>query len=53
DAYAFSVVYATCIDNFSHTHELGHNLGCSHNRVDSTEDHDYAHGLRYCDGDDS
>ena len=35
--------------------ELGHNLGCSHNRdeYDDEEDqHDYAHGFRYCTGDD-
>ncbi|CAN0333786.1 unnamed protein product, partial [Laminaria digitata] len=33
-------------------HEFGHNLGCDHNREDATTSTEYAHGLRYCTGDD-
>ncbi|CAM9373608.1 unnamed protein product [Scytosiphon promiscuus] len=45
----FSVVEASCLDNLTHTHEIGHNLGAGHNREDaSTRETDYAHGYRHC-----
>ncbi|CAM9859654.1 unnamed protein product, partial [Ectocarpus fasciculatus] len=47
----FSVARATCIENFTHTHEIGHNLGCRHDRGNDAESQtEYAHGLRYCTG---
>lgn len=33
-------------------HELGHNLGCNHDRdVEDDDDHPYAYGQRHCTGD--
>ncbi|CAM9251578.1 unnamed protein product, partial [Ectocarpus sp. 12 AP-2014] len=47
----FSVARATCFENFTHTHEIGHNLGCRHDREnDAGSEAEYAHGLRYCTG---
>lgn len=37
EPYAFNVVDKDCIPNFSFAHEVGHNLGCHHDR-------DYAQG---------
>lgn len=50
DAYAYSLVKPTCLDNYVHTHEYGHNFGCGHDRDNSNKDTDYSHGHRYCDG---
>lgn len=50
DSLGYSVVGSNCLDNFVHTHEFGHNLGCRHDRENTSFDTDYAHGLRYCDG---
>lgn len=50
---AFSLTDANCLDNFTHTHEFGHSLGCEHDR-ENTERRwitEYAHGMRYCTGD--
>ncbi|CAN0420339.1 unnamed protein product, partial [Laminaria digitata] len=49
-AYGFSLVKPTCLDNYVHTHEFGHNFGCFHNRDSTSISSDYSHGLRYCDG---
>lgn len=48
--YGFSVVHTNCLTNFSHTHEVGHNLGANHDRTNSNSDHAYAYGYRYCEG---
>ncbi|CAN0372426.1 unnamed protein product [Ascophyllum nodosum] len=48
----FSAVNPLCIDFLSHTHEMGHNLGCYHNRDNSNTQTDFAHGYRYCDSTD-
>lgn len=45
----FAIVVADCFNNHSHTHEMGHNLGCYHNPEDTSRVHDYAYGFRYCD----
>lgn len=47
--YGFSLVKATCLDNYVHTHEYGHNLGCHHDRESTSWLTDYSHGTRYCD----
>ena len=49
DTNGFSVVDADSFDEFTHTHELAHNLGCLHNRENSETQTDYSHGMRYCD----
>lgn len=49
DTYGYSIVRASCLDNHSHTHEFGHNLGCHHNRGDTSSSTDYAHAVQYCD----
>ncbi|MEO5729220.1 MAG: M12 family metallo-peptidase [Byssovorax sp.] len=49
--YAFSTVSSTCISNYSVTHELGHNMGCAHDRDNAgttTYAYPYAYGYRYC-----
>ncbi|CAN0355754.1 unnamed protein product [Ascophyllum nodosum] len=51
EGFAFGVVDPYCFFQFSHTHEIAHNMGCFHNREDSGTQHPYAHGYRYCDGD--
>lgn len=50
--FGTSVVEATCLSDNTVAHEYGHNLGCQHNREDASYPTDYAHGVRYCDGDD-
>ena len=50
EQYGFSIVKPTCLDNYIHTHEYGHNFGCFHNRENSIRDTEYSHGLRYCSG---
>ncbi|CAN0328334.1 unnamed protein product, partial [Scytosiphon promiscuus] len=49
--FAYSVIDDDCFDNHSHTHEMGHNLGCFHDRDNSNTQTDYSHGWRYCTGD--
>lgn len=51
EAYAYSIVHVHCINNLSHIHELGHNLGANHDRDSTNTDHDYAHAQRHCIGD--
>ncbi|CAN0513178.1 unnamed protein product, partial [Laminaria digitata] len=48
--YGYSVVHTNCLVNFSHIHEIGHNLGANHDRINSDAVHDYAHGFRQCKG---
>ncbi|CAB1100369.1 unnamed protein product [Ectocarpus sp. CCAP 1310/34] len=49
-AFGFSLVDSNCFDNFSHTHEIAHNMGCYHDRENSLTQDDYRHGYRYCEG---
>ncbi len=49
--YAFSVVNSTCISNYSFTHELGHNMGCGHDRENAGAGayaYPYSYGYKYC-----
>lgn len=48
--YAYGLVNPNCFSNLVIAHEFGHNLGCDHNREHSTDEHEYAHGYRYCSG---
>ncbi|CAM9507519.1 unnamed protein product [Ectocarpus fasciculatus] len=48
DTVGFSLVNSNCFDNFSHTHEIGHNMGCRHNRENAGADTEYSHGWQYC-----
>ncbi|CAN0001027.1 unnamed protein product, partial [Choristocarpus tenellus] len=50
--YGFSVTDKACMDHHTHTHEIGHNLGCHHNIENADPGLDYAYGYRYCDGTD-
>lgn len=50
-AFGYSLMDDGCFDNLSHTHEMGHNLGCYHDRENSNTITDYSHGWRYCTGD--
>lgn len=52
DDHAFSNIDGFCIDSLSSQHEFGHNFGCFHNRDDAGSDDEYAHGYRYCEGED-
>ncbi|CAB1101779.1 unnamed protein product [Ectocarpus sp. CCAP 1310/34] len=49
-AFGFSLVDSNCFDNFSHTHEIAHNMGCYHDKNNSDTQHAYRHGWRYCEG---
>ncbi|CAM9893984.1 unnamed protein product, partial [Sphacelaria rigidula] len=48
--YAYSVVHINCINNFSHTHEVGHNMGANHDEGNSNAYHEYAYAYRRCIG---
>lgn len=48
--YGYSVVHTSCLSNFSHIHELGHNLGANHDNDNTETSHDYAHAYRFCEG---
>lgn len=50
EAFGFSLVKATCLDNHAHTHEFGRNLGCRDDRERTEVDTDRGHGICYCDG---
>jgi Metallo-peptidase family M12 len=44
---AYSVTAGNCLSTYTFTHELGHNLGCLHDRSNSGSSlHAYAHGWR-------
>lgn len=49
--FAYSVVHINCLMNFSHTHEIGHNMGANHDRTHSDSKHNYAYAYRDCAGD--
>ncbi|CAM9605666.1 unnamed protein product, partial [Ectocarpus fasciculatus] len=51
EGFGYSIVHTHCLDNLSHIHEIGHNMGANHNREDTSSEHDYAHAQRYCTGD--
>eukprot|EP00903_Cladosiphon_okamuranus_P015479 g14291.t1 len=53
DDLGYSLMDDDCFDNFTHSHEMGHNLGCDHDRDNSSGgvNTDYGHGWRYCEGD--
>ncbi|CAM9277620.1 unnamed protein product, partial [Ectocarpus sp. 12 AP-2014] len=47
----YSLMDSLCFENWTQTHEFGHNLGCRHDRGNSdTGMTAYGHGLRYCTG---
>ncbi|CAM9938469.1 unnamed protein product, partial [Ectocarpus sp. 4 AP-2014] len=51
ERFGFSLMDSLCFDNWTQTHEFGHNLGCRHNRENTnTGMTDYGHGMRYCSG---
>ncbi len=51
-AYAYSVVHAHCLDNFSHIHELGHNFGANHDKRNAASSKsEYGFAYRTCDDD--
>ncbi|CAN0210802.1 unnamed protein product, partial [Ectocarpus sp. 6 AP-2014] len=50
--FGFSLVGSNCFDNLSHTHEIAHNMGCYHDRLNSNTQDAYRHGYRYCTGTD-
>ncbi len=57
---AFSVTRATCLGNFTFTHELGHNMGCHHDRDNACcpgsgsgcGSYDFSYGHRFTGNDD-
>ncbi|CAM9749061.1 unnamed protein product, partial [Laminaria digitata] len=51
EIFGYSIVHVNCINNFSHIHEIGHNMGANHNKENSNSAHEYAFAQRYCDGD--
>lgn len=55
EAYAFSVVGVTHIDNYSSIHEMGHNMGCGHHKEQShqpgPELYSYSAGWRWTGND--
>ncbi|MCR9243560.1 MAG: M12 family metallo-peptidase [bacterium] len=42
--YGFSITERTSLGNLTLAHELGHNLGCNHERNSTGTNHPYAHG---------
>lgn len=48
--YGYSVVHTNCLSNFSHIHEIGHNMGANHDKDNAGTGHAYAYAHRYCDG---
>eukprot|EP00904_Undaria_pinnatifida_P008614 jgi/Undpi1/4883/HiC_scaffold_19.g08235.m1 len=54
-ASGFGLTNVRCMDDLTIEHEIGHNMGCDHDRdtlADEEEDHAYAYGKRYCTGTD-
>lgn len=49
-SYAFSVVYSGALSQYSLTHEMGHNMGCQHDRANATFQGatPYSYGWRVC-----
>jgi Metallo-peptidase family M12B Reprolysin-like len=43
----YSVVSNSCLGQYSFSHEIGHNLGCRHDRANCDSSHAYAHGYQY------
>eukprot|EP00903_Cladosiphon_okamuranus_P019467 g17901.t1 len=50
DDLGYSLMTLSCFDNLTHSHEMGHNLGCLHDRANSNYLTEYDHGWRYCTG---
>eukprot|EP00903_Cladosiphon_okamuranus_P009792 g9309.t1 len=52
DDLGYSFMDDDCWDNFTHSHEMVHNLGCDHDRENTnpptTSGTSYNHGWRYC-----
>jgi hypothetical protein len=49
--YAHSIVYGGCFSQYSHIHEMSHNMGCQHDRDHGGGSHwSYGYGWKYCDG---
>eukprot|EP00752_Nemacystus_decipiens_P014856 g13227.t1 len=55
DDLGYSFMDDDCFDNFTHSHEMGHNLGCEHDKANAltTTATSYNHGWRYCASDDA
>lgn len=47
--YAYSTVFSQCFSTYSHIHEIGHNLGCNHDKVSAGGISGTNYGWRYCD----
>jgi Metallo-peptidase family M12B Reprolysin-like len=41
-----SISDQSCLSSFTFSHEIGHNLGCYHDRKNCERSHEYAHGYR-------
>lgn len=46
----YSVVNVDCLSNFSHIHEIGHNLGANHDKANANSVHPYNYAYRQCTG---
>lgn len=47
---AFNVTRASCVSGFTLVHELGHNMGCTHDRANAgSASHPFAYGFRTSD----
>lgn len=41
-----SVTRLDCLESYTFSHEIGHNIGCLHDRNNCPNDHEYAHGYQ-------
>lgn len=48
--YAYSVVHTNCLTHFSHTRELGHNMGAHQDQQYSEASNAFAYGYQNCVG---